>query len=558
MWLRLLLLIAIWQILIGKEIKMVTYELLHMTVANATVVREAAGKIVTTAEKLEKMAAAHKGDKLSTGEASRLLSQAAHHKLKARLLETELDRMLVLIPEVSRNKRSLINVGGVLRDLLGVASDDDRRKDEVKLEDKIKQIYKVEKADKRLMAKIMKKEDRMIMSNTHHISTMDASLTRVEKMLLKTGVELQLIMEMAKLENVVESLFWTAKGTLNNIWRLVDKAMLGRISIDMISEEDLEEMNYQMVHFRPGLRPAFDNIRDILRMYTTDIVRTRDLLQISMRIPYTDTGTFEASFYADEAVLVGDGMFCIASPPPQWVNCADGICRERLCQVRKPTACTAKKPRACLTDSELLCRQTNPTTYEILPNEDLSITVRCPGRSKEEHKMKKKAYYTLSISNDCEVNEALIVITPLLLSAENTGHGASRLLSEEASTLDRMEKTMTETSSNLNETDKRLTSLTASLDSFNMTGSGSMLNVTNTWREWKLAQEEKMQDISKDIENMQDDGFIPEAIHEHTTWATSTVVFVILIILLITLICVRKKFGFLREQIGNALRNVTP
>ena len=163
----------------------------------------------------------------------------------------------------------------------------------------------------------------------------------------------------------------------------------------------------------------------------------------------------------------------------------------------------------------------------------------------------------LSISCNCEVNEALIVITQMLLSAENTGHRASRLLSEDRSTLDRMEKTLTEMSNCLNKMDMRLTSLTASLDSFNMTGSGSMLNVTNTWREWKLAQEQRMQDISKDVEGLQDDGFIPEAIHEHTTWAT-TVVFVILIILLIALICIRKKFGFLREQIRNALRNVTP
>ena len=134
-------------------------------------------------------------------------------------------------------------------------------------------------------------------------------------MLLKTGTELQLIMKMGKLKNTVESLFWKAKGTLNNIWRLVDKAWLGRISNDMICKEDLEEVNYQMVHFRLSLHQAFDSIRDILRMYTTDTFRLADLLQISMRILYTDTGTFEASFYADEAVLVGDGMFCITSPP---------------------------------------------------------------------------------------------------------------------------------------------------------------------------------------------------------------------------------------------------
>ena len=536
---------------------MVTYELLHLTVANATVVREASQKIVETADKLDIMAETHKGGRLKIGEASRLIALAAHHREKAALLNQDLDRMLVLIPEVGRGKRSLINVGGILRDLLGVASNDDRKRDEVKLEDKIKQIYKVERADKRLMAKVMKKEERMIVSNTHHITVVDNTVKKVEKLLAKTDTEIQMLMEMNKLERTVDNLFWTAKATLNNIWRLVDKAMSGRITIDMISEEDLEQMNYQMVHIRPGLRPAFDNIRDILRMYTTDIVRTADLLQISMRIPYTDTGTFEASFYADEAILVGDGMFAVASPP-QWVNCADGICRERLCQVRKPTGCTSRKPRKCLTGSELICRQVNPTTYEILPKEDVSITVRCPGRSKEEHRMKAKAYYTLSIDSTCEVNEALMVITPMLLSTEDTGHGASKLLTEATSTLDRMEKTLGETTNDLNKTDRRLSDLSVSFRAFNLTGTRNAVNATNDWRDWQEAQEERLADISKDVQDLQDDGFIPEAVHEHTTWATSTIVFIVLIILIIALACIAKKFSFLKEQIGNALRNITP
>ena len=106
--------------------------------------------------------------------------------------------------------------------------------------------------------------------------------------------------------------------------------MEGRISIDMISDGDLREMNYQMTHMRPNLRPDFDNIRDILKMYMTDIIREGDLPQISMRIPYTDIGTFQATFYSDEVILINGGMFAVASLP-QWANCAQGICRERLC-----------------------------------------------------------------------------------------------------------------------------------------------------------------------------------------------------------------------------------
>ena len=165
---------------------------------------------------------------------------------------------------------------------------------------------------------------------------------------------------------------------------------------------------------------------------------------------------------------------------------------------------------------------------------------------------------TLSIDSTCKVNEVLMVITTLLLSTEDTGHGASRLLTEAASTLDRMEKTLGEMTNELNKTDRRLTDLSVSLHNFNLTGKGSVENATSTWRDWQVSQEERMEDISKDVQNLQDDGFIPEAIHEHITWATSTIVFIVLVILIIALVCIAKTFGFLKEQIGTALRNVTP
>ena len=79
---------------------------------------------------------------------------------------------------------------------------------------------------KTLLAKIMK-EDRMILSNSKHLTALDNSVTRMQKMLLKIGTEMQLHLEMNKLDAKVESLYWCARATLGNIWhllRLVDKA----------------------------------------------------------------------------------------------------------------------------------------------------------------------------------------------------------------------------------------------------------------------------------------------------------------------------------------------
>ena len=59
---------------------------------------------------------------------------------------------------------------------------------------------------------------------------------------------------------------------------------------------------------------------------------------------------------------------------------------------------------------------------------------------------------------------------------------ASRLLTEEVSTLDRMEKTLSKTTIELNKTDRKLTDFSVSINTFNMTGTGSVTNATNTWR----------------------------------------------------------------------------
>ena len=57
------------------------------------------------------------------------------------------------------------------------------------------------------MVKIMKKEERIIMSNVHHPTIEDTLVSKMEKLLLKTGTELQLIMEVTKLDHTVADLF---------------------------------------------------------------------------------------------------------------------------------------------------------------------------------------------------------------------------------------------------------------------------------------------------------------------------------------------------------------
>ena len=39
------------------------------------------------------------------------------------------------------------------------------------------------------------------------------------------------------------------------------------------------------------------------------------------------------------------------------------------------------------------------------------------------------------------------------------------------------------------------------------------MNANNTWRDWQAAQEERMAGISKDMQDLQEEGFIPEAQH---------------------------------------------
>lgn len=88
----------------------------------------------------------------------------------------------------------------------------------------------------------------------------------------------------------------------------------------------------------------------------------------------------------------------------------------------------------------------------------------------------------------------------------------------------------------------------------NMTGMESAENVTNIWHSWKLAEEKR---LNSDLDKLQGEGIIPDDVHEHTMIAALTVVLMDLFFFILT-IGIWKKFGFLKEQIRNALRNITP
>ena len=129
------------------------------------------------------------------------------------------------------------------------------------------------------------------------------------------------------------------------------------------------------------------------------------------------------------------------------------------------------------------------------------------------------------------------------------------MLQEDASTLDRMEKTLAETTGTLNKTDAKLTSLTNSVNS--ISANVTSHNGTHL-KDWQAMQEDRLKDIVHDVDTLQAEGYILDEIHEHTMIMANSVVFVVLITLGISLICIKKKFGFLTEQLGNALRSITP
>ena len=103
--------------------------------------------------------------------------------------------------------------------------------------------------------------------------------------------------------------------------------------------------------------------------------------------------------------------------------------------------------------------------------------------------------------------------------------------------------------------DARLTSLTNSVNS--ISANVTSHNGTHL-KDWQAIQEEKLKDIVRDVDTLQTEGYIPDEIHEHTTITATSVVIVVLITLGVSLICIKKKFGFLTEQLGIALGSVTP
>ena len=102
--------------------------------------------------------------------------------------------------------------------------------------------------------------------------------------------------------------------------------MEGKCSIEMITDADVKEMNRQLTQMQLNLSSVLTDIKAVLRLKTTDIIREGERLLISMRIPYTDTEAFEPSFYEDEVVTY---LFIIV------LNVSDAVKQCMLCGLRQ-------------------------------------------------------------------------------------------------------------------------------------------------------------------------------------------------------------------------------
>ena len=147
-----------------------------------------------------------------------------------------------------------------------------------------------------------------------------------------------------------------------------------------------------MVHIRPGLRPAFDNIRDILQMYIIDSLNSR---------PAADQHADPLQRHWDLwGILLrgwGDprGMFIIATPPSGSTVQMKSAGRDCA---RSGSRTSRKQP--CKQQTGLLARQPD-NTWDSSQGGHLhhgQVSREKQGGAK----MKANAYYTLSIDSTCD------------------------------------------------------------------------------------------------------------------------------------------------------------
>ena len=92
-----------------------------------------------------------------------------------------------------------------------------------------------------------------------------------------------------------------------------------------------------------------------------------------------------------------------------------------------------------------------------------------------------------------------------------------------------------------------LVDLTISLST--MGSISSHENMTNQFVGWQKLQGQVLADISMDMEEIQETGFIHDDIHEHTTLAALTIVLIVLLILIISSVWIAKKLTFLKNKL---------
>ena len=86
-----------------------------------------------------------------------------------------------------------------------------------------------------------------------------------------------------------------------------------------------------------------------------------------------------------------------------------------------------------------------------------------------------------------------------------------------------------------------------------------MTNKTCKMNNWQQEHDSMLMSICEDIGQLErGTRYIPEVVQDQTTITVTSIVIVVLTILSISHFIIRKKFSNLTEQVGNALRTVTP
>ena len=93
---------------------------------------------------------------------------------------TELDNIISLIPDKTKDKQALLTIAEILSGIIGIASQLDNDTEEGKVATRLKKLYKQKETDKSQMAAqvVMKQEEQLLQNNILHMEKTEFSLAR--------------------------------------------------------------------------------------------------------------------------------------------------------------------------------------------------------------------------------------------------------------------------------------------------------------------------------------------------------------------------------------------